>query len=246
MKKIVGDSNTVLILEGDEPKRICRLGQGAECCPYLVGGGDHGLMCFRMNYPDNASIMHRIDQGEMNAKGKPCDWDETVKQATPFQPYVLCVSEKDPHSESAILVQCCKCPRKVWVSLHNMDKRCICIHCVNDAIEKGTEDFELGIALPDIIESFNYLLKTGQINLEEDDMGKKITIYTIPTCPFCNRAKAYLKEKGKPFEDIDVHEHDDKAQEMIKKSGQMGVPVLDIGGTIVVGFDKEAIDKALA
>jgi glutaredoxin-like YruB-family protein len=74
---------------------------------------------------------------------------------------------------------------------------------------------------------------------------KKVLIYSTPICPFCHQAKDYLKEKGIKFEDIDVSADSAKAQEMIDKSGQMGVPVLDIEGKIIIGFDKAAIDKEL-
>lgn len=73
----------------------------------------------------------------------------------------------------------------------------------------------------------------------------KIKIYSTPTCTYCHKAKDFLKEKGIEFEDIDVSADTAKAQEMIDKSGQMGVPVLEINGKILVGFDKEAIEKAL-
>ena len=76
-------------------------------------------------------------------------------------------------------------------------------------------------------------------------MDKKIIVYSTPTCPFCIRAKQYLKDNKVQFEDIDVSENHDKAQEMIKKSGQMGVPVLEIGEKIIVGFDKDKIKEAL-
>ncbi len=76
-------------------------------------------------------------------------------------------------------------------------------------------------------------------------MDKKVTVYSTSTCPFCVRAKQYLKDNNVPFEDIDVSENEEKAQEMIKKSGQMGVPVLEIGSEIIVGFDKEKIKAAL-
>ena len=76
-------------------------------------------------------------------------------------------------------------------------------------------------------------------------MAKKVTVYSTPTCPFCIRAKQYLKDNNVQFEDIDVSENHDKAQEMIKKSGQMGVPVLEIDGAIIVGFDKDKIKEAL-
>jgi glutaredoxin 3 len=76
-------------------------------------------------------------------------------------------------------------------------------------------------------------------------MAKKVLIYTTPTCPFCHQAKDYLTEKKIVFTNYDVTADNDKAQEMIDKSGQMGVPVLDIEGKIIVGFDREAIDKEL-
>lgn len=67
----------------------------------------------------------------------------------------------------------------------------------------------------------------------------------MPTCPYCRMAKEYLKEKNIEFEDIDVSGNREKAREMIKKSGQMGVPVIEVDGKIIVGFDKEALDEAL-
>ena len=76
-------------------------------------------------------------------------------------------------------------------------------------------------------------------------MAKKVIVYSTPTCPYCHSAKAFLKENKVAFKDIDVSKDQDAAQDMIEKSGQMGVPVLDIDGTIIVGFDKEAIKKAL-
>jgi glutaredoxin-like YruB-family protein len=73
----------------------------------------------------------------------------------------------------------------------------------------------------------------------------KVKIYTTPVCPFCNLAKQYLKEKGIEFEEIDVSKDEKAAMEMIEKSGQMGVPVIEIDGKIVIGFDKERIDELL-
>ena len=73
----------------------------------------------------------------------------------------------------------------------------------------------------------------------------KIIVYSTPTCPYCHAAKEFLKENKIEFKDIDVSKDQSAAQEMIEKSGQMGVPVLDINGTIIVGYDKEAIKKAL-
>lgn len=75
----------------------------------------------------------------------------------------------------------------------------------------------------------------------------KVTIYSTPTCPYCKMAKEYLKEKKVEYTDIDVAADEKKAQEMIEKSGQMGVPVIavekDGKEEIMVGFDKEALSK---
>ena len=76
-------------------------------------------------------------------------------------------------------------------------------------------------------------------------MDKKVTVYSTTTCPFCIRAKQFLKEGAVSFEDIDVSVDHEAAEEMIKRSGQMGVPVIDIEGELIVGFDKEKIKKVL-
>jgi len=76
-------------------------------------------------------------------------------------------------------------------------------------------------------------------------MDKKIVVYSTPTCPYCIRAKKFLEDNNIKFENIDVGSNPDKAQEMVDKSGQMGVPVIDVDGNIITGFDKEAISKAL-
>jgi len=73
----------------------------------------------------------------------------------------------------------------------------------------------------------------------------KIKIYSTPTCPYCHLLKEYLKEKNIEFEDIDVSQNQEALQELVKKTGAMAVPVIDIDGEIVVGFDKEKIDKLL-
>ncbi len=76
-------------------------------------------------------------------------------------------------------------------------------------------------------------------------IDKNVRVYSTPTCPFCIRAKKFLKDNNIDFEDIDVSKDPLKAQEMIKISGQMGVPVLDIGGDIIIGFDREKISQTL-
>jgi len=72
-----------------------------------------------------------------------------------------------------------------------------------------------------------------------------VKIYSTPTCPWCKKAKAYLDEKSVAYESVDVSSDEAAQKEMIEKSGQIGVPVLDIDGKIVIGFDKEKIDKIL-
>ncbi|MBT3817357.1 MAG: glutaredoxin family protein [Candidatus Magasanikbacteria bacterium] len=72
-----------------------------------------------------------------------------------------------------------------------------------------------------------------------------VIVYSTNTCPFCHQAKDYLTQKGVEFEDVNVAEDQARAEEMVKKSGQMGVPVLDINGEILVGFQPALIDKAL-
>jgi len=73
----------------------------------------------------------------------------------------------------------------------------------------------------------------------------RVTVYSTPTCPWCIRVKQFLAENNISFENYDVGSDQAKAEEMIRKSGQMGVPVIDIDGTIIVGFDKEKIKTAL-
>lgn len=72
-----------------------------------------------------------------------------------------------------------------------------------------------------------------------------IKVYTTNSCPWCVKAKDYLTKKGVEFTALNVQEDMNAREEMVNKSKQMGVPVLDINGTIIVGFDKPAIDKAL-
>ena len=73
----------------------------------------------------------------------------------------------------------------------------------------------------------------------------KAIVYSTPTCPYCNQAKDYFKENNVEFEDFNVAQDQEKGQEMVQKSGQMGVPVIDLDGTIIVGFDKAKINSIL-
>jgi len=75
-------------------------------------------------------------------------------------------------------------------------------------------------------------------------VANKILVYSTPSCPYCIQVRQFLTENKIPFENYDVAQDHNKAEEMVDKSGQMGVPVLDIDGTIIIGFDKPKI-KAL-
>ncbi|MFH1663595.1 MAG: Uxx-star family glutaredoxin-like (seleno)protein [archaeon] len=72
-----------------------------------------------------------------------------------------------------------------------------------------------------------------------------VIVYSTQTCPYCHMAKDYFREKGIDFQDIDVSKDHEKGHEMVEKSGQQGVPVIDINGKIIVGFNRQAIDEAL-
>jgi len=76
-------------------------------------------------------------------------------------------------------------------------------------------------------------------------MAKTVKVYSTSTCPWCIRAKQFLKENNIDFQNIDVSINQQAVDELMQKSGQMGVPVLDIEGEIIVGFDKDKIKQSL-
>ena len=77
-------------------------------------------------------------------------------------------------------------------------------------------------------------------------LEKKVVIYSTPTCPWCQKTKEYLSQKGISFTEYDVAADKDKAKEMIEKSKQMGVPVTIIDDQVVIGFDQSQLDKLLS
>lgn len=77
-------------------------------------------------------------------------------------------------------------------------------------------------------------------------MARKVKIFTTPTCPWCDRVKDFLEGNGVEFDEVDVSSDHKALAEMVEKSGQMGVPVIDIDGKIIVGFNQEAIEKELS
>jgi glutaredoxin 3 len=75
--------------------------------------------------------------------------------------------------------------------------------------------------------------------------SKKVTVYSTPTCPYCTMVKTFLKEQNIDFDDVDVSKDRQRAIDMVKKSGQSGVPVTEVNGRMVVGFRPDAILKAM-
>jgi len=76
-------------------------------------------------------------------------------------------------------------------------------------------------------------------------MSKKVKIYTTPICPNCEMAKKFFKKKDIEYEEIDIFEDKEKAKEMVEKSGQKRVPVIEIDGEVFSGFNKKEIEKTL-
>ena len=74
----------------------------------------------------------------------------------------------------------------------------------------------------------------------------RVVLFSTSTCSWCRRAKRYLKEQRVPFKEVNVERDPDAAKDIVRKTGQTGVPVIKIGGRWIVGFDKEQIDKELA
>ena len=73
-----------------------------------------------------------------------------------------------------------------------------------------------------------------------------VNVYSTQSCPYCTLVKNYLRDKKVTYNDYDVGRDQRRAAEMVRKSGQMGVPVVDINGRIIIGFNRPEIDKALS
>jgi glutaredoxin-like YruB-family protein len=81
--------------------------------------------------------------------------------------------------------------------------------------------------------------------MTDEKIQPKVVVFSTPTCSYCNMAKSYFREKGIKFTDIDVSRDQAAARDMVRRSGQMGVPVIDIGGKIVVGFNRPQVNMLL-
>jgi len=73
----------------------------------------------------------------------------------------------------------------------------------------------------------------------------QVKVFSTPTCPYCIRAKEYLKEKSIAFENVDVSKDQTGLKEMMRLTGQMGVPVIVVDNDVIVGFDKERLSAKL-
>ena len=76
--------------------------------------------------------------------------------------------------------------------------------------------------------------------------AKNVAVYSTPTCPYCRQAKEYLKEKGIHFTDHNVATDLEARNAMVQKSGQLGVPVIEVDGSVVVGFNRGKLEELLA
>ena len=73
----------------------------------------------------------------------------------------------------------------------------------------------------------------------------RVIVFSTPTCSFCNAAKRYFRQRGIRFKDVDVSKDHAAARDMVRRSGQQGVPVIQIGNKVVVGFDRPKINRML-
>lgn len=83
------------------------------------------------------------------------------------------------------------------------------------------------------------------MNTENSTNNNDVVIYTTPTCQYCKKTKQFLDERDIDFTEYDVSEDQDKRQEMVEKSGQMGVPVTVVGDDIITGFNETRLKEVL-
>lgn len=96
-------------------------------------------------------------------------------------------------------------------------------------------------------EQFNVIFDKSAAVMQTDNKKtqKNVTVYTTPTCTWCNTIKRHFQENGISYREVDVSKNQKDAEEMVRKSGQQGVPQTDINGEVIVGFDKARINKLL-
>ncbi len=114
------------------------------------------------------------------------------------------------------------------------------------AFEKGT----LTMMIKGCQESGYYKALTENVLFqlkarEEGRSVKRVTVYSSPTCSWCNTLKAWLRKNSIPFTDVDISRDEHAAQELVRRTGQQGVPQTDISGQIVVGFNQQRLKELL-
>lgn len=114
------------------------------------------------------------------------------------------------------------------------------------AFEKGT----LTMMIKGCQESGYYKALTENVLFqlkarEEGRSVKRVTVYSSPTCSWCNTLKAWLRKNSIPFTDVDISRDEHAAQELVRRTGQQGVPQTDINGQIVVGFNQQRLKELL-
>lgn len=80
---------------------------------------------------------------------------------------------------------------------------------------------------------------------EQKKKKNRVIVFSTPTCSYCNMAKQYFRRNKIRFKDVDVSRDEAAARDLVRRSGQMGVPVIDINGKLIVGFDKPQINRLL-
>lgn len=98
---------------------------------------------------------------------------------------------------------------------------------------------------PEKSEKSEKIRKAKEARRAKKKKQPRVIIFTTPSCGFCNTAKKYFRQQGVRFREVDVSRDEAAARDMTRRSGQQGVPVIDIGGRIVVGFDRPKIDSLL-
>lgn len=88
-------------------------------------------------------------------------------------------------------------------------------------------------------------MSTAERNTSTTERTHRVLVFTTPTCPWCNRAKQYLRQRNVRFREVDVSRDASAARDLVRRTGQMGVPVVEIDGRPIVGFDKPRIDTLL-
>ena len=87
--------------------------------------------------------------------------------------------------------------------------------------------------------------RPSQYKAGKGSAPRRVVVYSGPGCPACGSAKAYLRRQGISFREVDIARDQNAAQSLVKRSGQMAVPQIDIDGHLIVGFDREKIDRII-